>query len=552
MPKALKYILPPPAFPEFLNLMAREMKDIGLGEGLVEAFREFDKDHNGFVSVVEFRRTLADIGGKLTDDEVDEMIREVNFDVDGQINYEEFIKFMMSSGLQQQHLYGYEDPSKGFHDPSSENCNLQENHANGPSIKGETIKDKIASIHETSFFFQEDLHPGKLVNLPSLIATSDTTPFLSDRVAKSIPFSTHKLSEILDHFSLKPQTSEANTVNKTIRGCQRVAINGEQKFCATSLESFIDSSISILGKRIQLLSNELSKETKNPLFTITRGVQNMGENPVVCHKMEYPSAVFMCHSIDKTTVYKVPLVGRDGTKASALAVCHKDTSGWNSKHMAFEILRVKPGTVTVCHFLVRDTLIVFAWSHGAVPEEVYWKSVFPNNPMPKALKDILPPLVNSGDAYSDREIDIRYYVRMYTDTFKQLIAAIMPRRNHGDCDPRLYEHEYSRDRMTNRDRLRSQGKYGDGESNKLSETTFFLQRDLRIGKPVNLTSLVATSDKTAFLPDRVAKAIPFSSDKLSEILNNFSLKPQTREANLMDETIRGCELTENKSSVPHH
>ncbi|KAK9013968.1 hypothetical protein V6N11_005143 [Hibiscus sabdariffa] len=185
--------------------------------------------------------------------------------------------------------------------------------------------------------------------------------------------------------------------------------------------------------------------------------------------------------------------------------------------------------------------IVFAGSHGAVPEEVYWKSVFPNNPMPKALKDILPPLVNSGDAYSDREIDIRYYVRMYTDTFKQLIATIMPRRNHGDCDPRLYEHEYSTDRMTNRDRLRSQGKYGDGESNKLSETTFFLQRDLRIGKPVNLPSLVATSDKTAFLPDQVAKAIPFSSDKLSEILNNFSLKPQTREANLMDETIRGCE-----------
>ncbi|KAK8592725.1 hypothetical protein V6N13_063292 [Hibiscus sabdariffa] len=190
---------------------------------------------------------------------------------------------------------------------------------------------------------------------------------------------------------------------------------------------------------------------------------------------------------------------------------------------------------------IRLMQIVFAGSHGAVPEEVYWKSVFPNNPMPKALKDILPPLVNSGDAYSDRGIDIRYYVRMYTDTFKQLNAAIKPRRNHGDCDPRLYEHEYSRDGMTNRDELRSQGKYGDGESNKESETTFFLQRDLRIGKLVNLPSLVATSDETAFLPDRVAKAIPFSSDKFSEILNSFSLKPQTREANLMDETIRGCE-----------
>ncbi|KAK8596121.1 hypothetical protein V6N12_064620 [Hibiscus sabdariffa] len=96
MPKAMKNILPPPGFPEFFNLMAGEMKDIGLGEGLVEAFREFDQDQNGFVSAAEFRRTLTGIGGKLIDDEVDEMIREVDSDVEGQINYEEFVKFMMS------------------------------------------------------------------------------------------------------------------------------------------------------------------------------------------------------------------------------------------------------------------------------------------------------------------------------------------------------------------------------------------------------------------------------------------------------------------------
>ncbi|KAK9013965.1 hypothetical protein V6N11_005140 [Hibiscus sabdariffa] len=61
MPKALKDILPPPGFPEFLNLLvARGMKDIGLGEGLAEAFREFDKDHNSFVSAAEFRRIPAE------------------------------------------------------------------------------------------------------------------------------------------------------------------------------------------------------------------------------------------------------------------------------------------------------------------------------------------------------------------------------------------------------------------------------------------------------------------------------------------------------------
>ncbi|XP_040930594.1 protein RAFTIN 1A [Gossypium hirsutum] len=189
-------------------------------------------------------------------------------------------------------------------------------------------------------------------------AASDRTPFLPDRVAKSIPFSSSKFPEILNHFSLKPQTREAEIMKRTIGVCEREAINGEQMFCVRSLESFIDLSIATLGKEIQLLSNQLSKETNNPLFTIARGMQDMGENELICHKERYPRAVFFCHSINKTTLYKVPLLGRDGTKANALAVCHKDTSAWSPKHIAFQILEVKPGTVPICHFLAKDTL---AW-----------------------------------------------------------------------------------------------------------------------------------------------------------------------------------------------
>jgi calmodulin len=82
-------------FAEFLNLMARKMKDTDSEEELKEAFRVFDKDQNGFISAAELRHVMTNLGEKLTDDEVDEMIREADVDGDGQINYEEFVKMMM-------------------------------------------------------------------------------------------------------------------------------------------------------------------------------------------------------------------------------------------------------------------------------------------------------------------------------------------------------------------------------------------------------------------------------------------------------------------------
>jgi calmodulin len=83
-------------FPEFLTMMARKMKDTDSEEEIVEAFKVFDKDGNGFISAAELRHVMTNLGEKLTDEEVDEMIREADIDGDGQINYEEFVKMMMS------------------------------------------------------------------------------------------------------------------------------------------------------------------------------------------------------------------------------------------------------------------------------------------------------------------------------------------------------------------------------------------------------------------------------------------------------------------------
>ncbi|XP_076057376.1 calmodulin-alpha isoform X2 [Oratosquilla oratoria] len=76
-------------FPEFLTMMARKMKDTDSEEEIREAFRVFDKDGNGFISAAELRHVMTNLGEKLTDEEVDEMIREADIDGDGQVNYED-------------------------------------------------------------------------------------------------------------------------------------------------------------------------------------------------------------------------------------------------------------------------------------------------------------------------------------------------------------------------------------------------------------------------------------------------------------------------------
>ena len=45
--------------------------------------------------VLQLRHVMTNLGEKLTDEEVDEMIREADVDGDGQVNYEEFVKMMM-------------------------------------------------------------------------------------------------------------------------------------------------------------------------------------------------------------------------------------------------------------------------------------------------------------------------------------------------------------------------------------------------------------------------------------------------------------------------
>ena len=68
--------------------MLPHARSIPLNGRLLPCFRVFDKDGNGLISASELRIVMDNLGEKLTDDEVEEMIREADLDGDGMVSYE--------------------------------------------------------------------------------------------------------------------------------------------------------------------------------------------------------------------------------------------------------------------------------------------------------------------------------------------------------------------------------------------------------------------------------------------------------------------------------
>jgi len=83
-------------FNEFLYLMVKKMKGNDTEEELLEAFKVFDRDGNGYVTSHELRNVLTSLCEGTSPEEVEEMIREADIDGDGQVDYQEFVKMMMT------------------------------------------------------------------------------------------------------------------------------------------------------------------------------------------------------------------------------------------------------------------------------------------------------------------------------------------------------------------------------------------------------------------------------------------------------------------------
>jgi len=78
-------------------MMPRQERDDNAEEEMIEAFQVFDTDGNGSITADELRQIFNNLGEKLTDEEISDMIKEADTDGDGEINYQEFVRMMFQN-----------------------------------------------------------------------------------------------------------------------------------------------------------------------------------------------------------------------------------------------------------------------------------------------------------------------------------------------------------------------------------------------------------------------------------------------------------------------
>lgn len=87
-------------FNEFLKVMAQKLQVANdEDEDIIEAFKVFDLDRDGFVSVDEMKSVLSSFGLSLPRNEIEDMFASVDVDNDGQLNFEEFAELMKFSSI---------------------------------------------------------------------------------------------------------------------------------------------------------------------------------------------------------------------------------------------------------------------------------------------------------------------------------------------------------------------------------------------------------------------------------------------------------------------
>ncbi|KAJ0069605.1 hypothetical protein NL108_011102, partial [Boleophthalmus pectinirostris] len=84
-------------FSTFLTIMHRQLQQEAPEEEILDALRMADKEQKGYILVSELRAKLTCLGERLTDKEVDDLLKEAGVGADGRVYCEQFAKAVARS-----------------------------------------------------------------------------------------------------------------------------------------------------------------------------------------------------------------------------------------------------------------------------------------------------------------------------------------------------------------------------------------------------------------------------------------------------------------------
>ncbi|XP_061171967.1 uncharacterized protein LOC133181492 [Saccostrea echinata] len=76
------------SFEDFIKVMSKQIRNSDKEAELMEAFRAFDTNRSGYISAGELRTVMTNMGEKMTEEQIDGMISEIDSNRDGKINFD--------------------------------------------------------------------------------------------------------------------------------------------------------------------------------------------------------------------------------------------------------------------------------------------------------------------------------------------------------------------------------------------------------------------------------------------------------------------------------
>ncbi|XP_017867866.1 PREDICTED: neo-calmodulin [Drosophila arizonae] len=78
-------------FMEFVMMITKRMEGLTKIENLRVIFKLFDRDDDGFIAANEMRNVMHNLGERCSEEEFNEMMKEVDADNDGKLSFQDFV-----------------------------------------------------------------------------------------------------------------------------------------------------------------------------------------------------------------------------------------------------------------------------------------------------------------------------------------------------------------------------------------------------------------------------------------------------------------------------